>query len=72
LRYAATGPAAPATSMIVTHALASNDIIVQVYELATGENVECDVVRTTINVVTLGFCSPVTTNALRVLVIKIA
>ena len=72
LRYAATGPAAPATSMIVTHALASNDIIVQVYELATGENVECDVVRTTNNVVTLGFCSPVTTNALRVLVIKIA
>ena len=72
LRYAVTGPAAPATSMIVTHALASNDIIVQVYELATGENVECDVVRTTINVVTLGFCSPVTTNALRVLVIKIA
>jgi hypothetical protein len=72
LRYAATGPAAPATSMIVTHGLASNDIIVQVYELATGENVECDVVRTTINVVTLGFCSPVTTNALRVLVIKIA
>lgn len=72
LRYAATGPAAPATSMIVTHALASNDIIVQVYELATGENVECDVVRTTINVVTLGFCSPVATNSLRVLVIKIA
>lgn len=72
LRYAATGPAAPATSMVVTHALASNDIIVQVYELATGENVECDVVRTTINVVTLGFCSPVTTNSLRVLVIKIA
>ena len=72
LRYAATGPAAPATSMVVTHGLASNDIIVQVYELATGENVECDVVRTTINVVTLGFCSPVTTNALRVLVIKIA
>jgi hypothetical protein len=72
LRYAATGPAAPATSMIVTHGLASNDIIVQVYELATGENVECDVVRTTINVVTLGFCSPVATNALRVLVIKIA
>ena len=72
LRYAATGPAAPATSMIVTHGLASNDIIVQVYELATGENVECDVVRTTNNVVTLGFCSPVATNALRVLVIKIA
>lgn len=72
LRYATTGPAAPATSMVVTHNLASNDVIVQVYEVATGADVECDVVRTTTNVVTLGFCSPVATNALRVLVIKIA
>jgi hypothetical protein len=72
LRYAATGPAAPATSMIVTHGLASNDIIVQVYELATGENVECDVVRTTNNVVTLGFAIPQAINTLRVLVVKIA
>lgn len=72
LRYATTGPAAPATSMVVTHSLGTNDVMVQVYEVATGETVECDVVRTTTNVVTLGFCSPVTTNALRVLVIKIA
>ena len=72
LRYAVTGPAAPATSMVVTHSLGTNDIMVQVYEVATGENVECDVVRTTTSVVTLGFCSPVATNALRVLVIKIA
>jgi sRNA-binding carbon storage regulator CsrA len=43
-----------------------------VYEVASGETVECDVVRTTGNVVTLGFCSPQTTNSLRVLVIKIA
>ena len=72
LRYAVTGPAAPATSMVVTHNLATNDVIVQVYEVATGADVECDVIRTTTNVVTLGFCSPVATNALRVLVIKIA
>ena len=72
LRYATTGPAAPGTSFVVTHALGTNDVMVQVYEVATGETVECDVVRTTTNVVTLGFCSPVATNALRVLVIKIA
>jgi len=48
------------------------DVMVQVYEVSSGETVECDVVRTTTNVVTLGFCSPVATNALRVLVMKIA
>jgi hypothetical protein len=72
LRYAVTGPAAPATSLVVTHNLGSTDVIVQVYEVASGETVECDAIRTTGNVVTLGFCSPQTTNSLRVLVIKIA
>ena len=72
LRYAATGPVSPATSMVVTHNLGTTDVIVQVYEVSSGETVECDVVRTTGNVVTLGFCSPQTTNSLRVLVIKIA
>lgn len=72
LRYAVTGPAAPATSMVVTHNLGTTDVMVQVYEVSSGETIECDVVRTTGNVVTLGFCSPQTTNSLRVLVIKIA
>jgi hypothetical protein len=72
LRYAVTGPVAPATSMVVTHNLGTTDVIVQVYEVSSGETVECDVVRTTGNVVTLGFCSPQPTNSLRVLVIKIA
>jgi hypothetical protein len=72
LRYAVTGPAAPGTSFVVTHNLGTTDVMVQVYEVSSGETVECDVIRTTGNVVTLGFCSPVLTNALRVLVIKIA
>jgi hypothetical protein len=72
LRYAVTGPIAPGTSFPVTHNLGSTDVIVQVYEVASGETVECDVIRTTGNLVTLGFCSPQTTNSLRVLVIKIA
>jgi hypothetical protein len=72
LRYAATGPVSPATSMVVTHNLGTTDVMVQVYEVSSGETIECDVVRTTGNVVTLGFCSPQTTNSLRVLVIKIA
>jgi hypothetical protein len=72
LRYAVTGPAALANSIVVTHSLGTSDVIVQVYELATGETVECDVVRTSGNVVTLGFCTPQAINTLRVLVIKIA
>lgn len=72
LRYAVTGPATLASSLVVTHNLGTNDVIVQVYEVATGADVECDVIRTTTNVVTLGFCTPQAINSLRVLVIKIA
>jgi len=72
LRYAVTGPASLASSLVVTHSLGTSDVIVQVYELATGDTVECDVTRTTTNVVTLGFCTPQAINTLRVLVIKIA
>ena len=72
LRYAATGPASVATSMVVTHNLGTLDVMVQVYEIATGDNIECDMIRTTTNVVTLGFALPQPINTLRVLVIKIA
>jgi len=72
LRYAVTGPASLASSLVVTHSLGTSDVIVQVYELATGDTVECDVTRTSGNVVTLGFCNPQAINTLRVLVMKIA
>ena len=72
LRYATTGPASLATSMVVTHNLGTLDVMVQVYEISTGDNIECDMIRTTTNVVTLGFALPQPINTLRVLVIKIA
>ena len=72
LRYATTGPASLANSMIVTHNLGTYDVMVQVYEISTGDNIECDMIRTSINVVTLGFALPQPINTLRVLVIKIA
>jgi hypothetical protein len=72
LRYATTGPASLANSMIVTHNLGTLDVMVQVYEISTGDNIECDMIRTTTNVVTLGFALPQPINTLRVLVIKIA
>lgn len=72
LRHAVTGPATAVTTMPVTHNLGSLDVIVQVYELATGETIECDVLRTDINIVTLNFAVAPIVNSLRVLVIKIA
>jgi len=72
LRHAATGPATAATSMVVTHNFNSLDVIVQVYEIATNATVECDVTRTSVNDVTLGFATSQAPNTLRVLAIKIA
>lgn len=72
LRHAETGPPAPATSYIVNHNLNSLDVIVQVYEVASGNTVECDVTRTNPTSVTLGFTFPQTANSLRVLVMKVA
>jgi hypothetical protein len=71
LRYAATGIGS-ATSWTVTHNLNSKDVIVQLYQVSTGDTVECDVTRSTVNAVVLGFCATQDLTDLRVLVIKIA
>ena len=57
-----------ATSIAVTHGLNSFDVVVQVYLTTTGETVECDVVRTNANQVTLGFSSAPAADSLRVVV----
>lgn len=71
LRYAATGTGS-ATSWTVTHNLNTKDVIVQLYQVSTGDTVECDVTRSTVNAVVLGFCATQDLTDLRVLVIKIA
>jgi len=57
-----------ATSIAVTHSLNTLDVQVQVYEVATGDTVECDVSRNSVNQVTLGFAVAPTANSLRVVV----
>lgn len=57
-----------ATSIAVTHSLGTLDVQVQIYEIATGDTVECDVKRNTTNQVTLGFASAPASNSLRVVV----
>jgi hypothetical protein len=71
LRYAATG-SGTADSWNVIHDLNSLDVIVQLYQVSTGDTVECDVTRTDVNSVTLGFCASQDLTDLRVLIIKIA
>jgi hypothetical protein len=58
-----------ATSYTVTHNLGTLDVHVQVYEVATGEEVIVDNVRATTNTITLGFASAPTADAYRVVVI---
>jgi hypothetical protein len=72
LRFTAIGPVAPATMMPVLHNMNSLDVIVQVYEIATGDTVECDVTRANPSQVTLNFATTQAQNSLKVLVIKIA
>ena len=57
------------TSFAVTHNLGTRDIQVQVYDNATYDTVEVDVVRTSTNVVTVSFATAPTTNAYRVVVV---
>lgn len=58
-----------ATSIAVTHSLGTKDVQVQVYDVATFDTVECDVVRTSTAQATLGFASAPAANTLRVVVI---
>lgn len=57
------------TSFAVTHNLNSRDVVVNVYDNATYDTVEVDVVRTDANTVTVTFASAPTNNAYRVVVI---
>ena len=57
-----------AQSISVTHNLGTLDVQVQVYEVSTGDTVECDVTRTNTNQVTLAFAVAPTTNQYRVVI----
>lgn len=70
--YSATIGNGSATSIAVTHNLGTLDVIVSVYLVATGEEVDCDVVKTSGNVVTLSFAVAPAASSLRVVVIGTA
>jgi hypothetical protein len=60
-----------ATTAVVTHALGTTDVSVQVYEVSTGETVFCDVVRYDTNVVNLIFSVAPTSNQYRVIILAV-
>jgi hypothetical protein len=58
-----------ATAIAVTHSLATDDVVVEVYDASTKETVVCDVDRTSTNAVTLTFASAPASNAYKVVII---
>lgn len=67
-KYAAAVGNGALTSIPVSHNLGTRDVQVQIYDATTYETVECDVVRTDTNTVTLTFATAPASNAYRVVV----
>lgn len=68
-KYSANVGNASATSISVTHSLSTRDVQVQVYDNATYDTVEVDVVRTDADTVTVSFATAPALNAYRVVVV---
>lgn len=67
-KFAQTFGNGSATSFALTHNLNTLDVQVQIYEVATGETVECDVTRNSVNQVTIVTAVAPTNNSLRAVV----
>lgn len=57
------------TSFAVAHNMDTRDVTVNVYDNATYDTVECDIVRTDTNTVTVSFAVAPSTNAYRVVIV---
>lgn len=69
-KYKAT-VASGSTTAVVEHNLNTTDVIVQVYEVSSGENVFCDVTRADANTVNLGFSVAPTSNQYKVVIVAV-
>ena len=67
-KYAANIGDGTTTAIVVTHNLGTRDVAIQLYDAATYETVECDVVRTSTNTATLTFSTAPASNAFRVVI----
>jgi hypothetical protein len=69
-RYVGAIPAG-STTATVTHSLNTTDVVVEVYEVATGDTVLCDVKRSSANALTIGFSVAPNANQYRVVVLAV-
>lgn len=67
-KYGATFGDGATLTYPITHSLNTLDVIVSVYQVADGAEVECDILRTSVNAVSLGFAVAPASNTLRVVV----
>lgn len=58
-----------ATTAVITHSLNTTDVMVEVYEVESGNTVYCDVTRYSVDVVNLGFSTAPTNQQYRVVVV---
>ena len=68
-KYAVAFGDGSSTSYAINHNLGTTDIVVNVYVVATGAQLFCDVTANTTNQVTLAFASAPASNAYRVVVV---
>lgn len=68
-KYSATIGDAVSTTFVLTHNLVSTDVIVQVFEIETGDEIIADIQRTDANNVTIEFEGAPATNEFRVVII---
>ena len=67
-KFKATIGDASATSIAVTHSLGTTDVIVQLFDVSSGDTVYADVVRTSTSVVTVDFGTAPALNDIRILI----
>lgn len=68
-RFASNVGTGAATDIAVVHGLGTLDVVVEVYEVATGATVNCDVRRDSVNQITLGFAVAPSSAQYRVVVV---
>lgn len=69
-RFAADIGDGTSTTITVTHGLGSLDVLVEIYEKATGETVGTTVARVSINAVEITTAAPLALNSHRVVVVR--
>jgi hypothetical protein len=68
--YAVTIGDGTTTTFVLNHNFRTLDVVIDVWEVATGIEINCDKARTTQNTVALTFATPPSTNAYRVVVLN--